>query len=117
MSICCPDVLIHICYGPAALRWCLKRIESVLRSFLWWDESNFCYPNSFEAGPLLLRSVVDAADLAAPVGLDAYNPLIGFRWQDLRADWYLDDGFLLGRRSLEKKGLRWCSKNWLGVVG
>jgi len=78
------------------LRRCLESIESVLWSYLWRDETDFGCSNPFKVRPLLLRSVADAADLAAPVGLDSNDPLIGSGWKDPRAGWLLDDGLLLG---------------------
>ena len=74
----------------ATLRRCLKSIESVLRGCLWRDETDF------KVRSLHLRSVADAADLAAPVGLDSNDPLIGSRWKDPRTGWHLDGGLLLG---------------------
>ena len=61
----------------------------MLRGFLWRDEADFGYSNPLEVRPLL-RGVADAADLAAPVGLDSDDPLIGSGWQDPRAGWHLD---------------------------
>ena len=89
------NVLINIYYSLATLRRCLKSIESVLRGCLWRDETDFGYSNPFKARPLLLRSVADAADLAAPVRLDSNDPLIWSRWKDPRAGWHLDSGLLL----------------------
>jgi len=51
-------------YSFTALRWCLEGVEGVLRSFLWWDEANLRCSDSLEVGPLFLRGVADAADLA-----------------------------------------------------
>ena len=73
------DFLIYICYSLAALRRCLEGVEGVLRGFLQRDEANFRCSDPFEVGPLLLRGVADTVDLAALVGLDAYDPLIGSR--------------------------------------
>jgi len=54
----------------------------VLRGLLWWDEANLRCSDPLEVWSLLLRGAADAGDLTAPVGLDAYNPLIGSGWQD-----------------------------------
>ena len=96
------NVVINIYYSIATLRRCLESIESVLRGCLWSDETDFGCSNSLKVRPLLLRSVADAVDLAAPVGLDSNDPLIWFGWQDPRASWHLDGGLLLGLQSLEK---------------
>jgi len=90
------NVLIYICYSLAVLRRCLESVEGMLRGFLWRDESDFGCSNPLEVRPLLLRGVADTADLAAPVGLDSDDPLIGPGWQDTRAGWHLDGGILLG---------------------
>ena len=67
----------------------------MLRGCLWRDETDFGCSNPFEVRPLL-RSVANAADLDAPVGLDSNDPLIGSRWKDPRAGWHLDGGLRLG---------------------
>ena len=74
----------------------LKSIESVLRGCLWRDETDFGCSNPFEVRPFLLRSVAYAADLAAPIGLDSNDPLIGSRWKEPCAGWHLDGGLRLG---------------------
>jgi len=78
------------------LRRCLESIESVLRGCLWRDETDFGCSNPLKVRPLLLCSVADVADLAAPVGLDSNDPLIWSRWKDPRVGWHLDGGLLLG---------------------
>ena len=58
---------------------------------------DFGCSDPFKVRPLLLlRSVANAADLAAPVGLDSNDPLIGSGWKDPRAGWHLDSGLLFG---------------------
>ena len=81
---------------PATLRRCLESIESVLWGCLWRDETDFGFSNPLKVRPLFLRSVANAADLTAPVGLDSNDPLIGSGWKDPSAGWHLDGGLLLG---------------------
>jgi len=78
------------------LRRCLKSVDGVLQGCFWRDETDFGYSNPLKVRPLLLCGVADAADLAAPVGLDSDDPLIGSGWQDPRVGWYLDGGLFLG---------------------
>jgi len=68
----------------------------MLQGCLWRDETDFGCSNPFEVRSLLLGSVANTADLAALVGLDSNDPLIGSRWKDPHAGWHLDGGLRLG---------------------
>ena len=65
---------------------------------------NFGCSNPLEVRPLLLRSVADAADLAALVGLDSNDPLIGSRWKDSCAGGTLMVVFVLDDDPLRSRG-------------